>query len=174
VYDPVLAKQKLAEGGYPNGFPIKIEILDQKGGPASVMTAIADYWDAIGIQVTRDLTGDEAFSPNIDNRTTKGVAWEQIRGYAEPAVNLISTYPTRPDAKFIDPLWTAAYDKMQLEPDQAKRNQIAVDLCTATQKDMRAIPLFTNDQPWAVSAKVGNWSPIPHFDQANSFDTVTP
>jgi peptide/nickel transport system substrate-binding protein len=174
AYDPELAKQKLAEGGYPDGFPIKMEIFDQKGGPASVATAVADYWTAIGVDVTHDLTSDEAFGPNIDNRETDGVAWEQIRGYAEPAVNIISVQPSREDAKFIDPLWTEAFDKMTLEPDQGKRFEMARELCTQTQKDFRALPLFTNDQPWASGPKVGTWEPIPHFDQGNSYDTVRP
>lgn len=172
-YDPELAKQKLAEGGYPNGFPISMQIFDQKGGPKSVVVAVSDYWTAIGVQVTQVQTSDEAFGPNIDNRTTAGVAWEQIRGYAEPAVNIISVHESREDAKFIDPLWTETYDKMQLEPDYDKRMQMARDLCTQTQKDFRALPLFTNDQPWAVGPDVGNWSPIPHFDQGNSWETVT-
>jgi len=173
AYDPELAKQKLAEGGYPDGFDIEMEIFDQKGGPKSVTEAVSDYWSEIGINVKRNPTSDEAFGPRIDNRDTAGIAWEQIRGYAEPAVNLISVHQSRPDAKFVDPLWTETYDKMQLEPDMAVRMQMARDLCTQSQKDFRALPLFTNDQPWVVGPDVGDWTPIPHFDQGNSWETVT-
>ena len=120
AYDPELAKQKLAEGGYPDGFPIEMIIFDQKGGPKSVVEAVSDYWSEIGVDVTRNPTSDEAFGPRIDNRETAGVAWEQIRGYAEPAVNLISVHKDRPDAKFVDPLWTDTYDAMQVEPDMAR------------------------------------------------------
>jgi peptide/nickel transport system substrate-binding protein len=53
-YDPVLAKQILAEEGYPNGFELKFANTALPGTQfmVDIGTAIADMWTKIGVKVT--------------------------------------------------------------------------------------------------------------------------
>ena len=50
-YDPVRARELLAEAGYPNGFSFRIPVFSLSGAPElpDLMAAMAGYWREIGI-----------------------------------------------------------------------------------------------------------------------------
>jgi peptide/nickel transport system substrate-binding protein len=49
-YDPAAAKKLLAEAGYPNGFPIKVQAPRRYISSAEVAQAIVQQWGAIGVK----------------------------------------------------------------------------------------------------------------------------
>ena len=54
-YDPVWAKELLAEAGYPNGFPLTMWVLERADVPeaqAMVEVIATDYWAKLGLDVT--------------------------------------------------------------------------------------------------------------------------
>lgn len=52
-FDAVKAKELLAEAGYPNGFPLTLEVMvDRTPGDAAVFQTVADQLGAIGVKVT--------------------------------------------------------------------------------------------------------------------------
>jgi ABC-type transport system substrate-binding protein len=175
AFDLELAKQKLAEGGYQNGFPIEIQIYDQKVGTAGPGEAVAGMWEDLGLQVTRNVTDENAWGPTMDAQETAGKAWVDVRGwFPEVGFSLVTVHPSREDAKFLDPVWTAAYDAMASEPDKAARDTLGRELCAGDQTEVRAIPLFTMGMPYALGPEVGSWSPISQLDHISGLETVTP
>jgi ABC-type transport system substrate-binding protein len=175
AFDLALAKQKLVEGGYPNGFPIIFPIYDQKFGTAIVGEAIAGMWEDLGLQVTRQVTDENAFGPKLDARDTDGHVFIYVGGwYPETAIRLNLLQPVREDALFVDPVSTETFQKLNAEPDKAKRYALARELASHFITEMRAIPLFTMGIPYVVGPRVANWTPVPSWDQISGLETATP
>jgi peptide/nickel transport system substrate-binding protein len=175
VFDPELAKTKLAEGGFPDGFKLKIPLFDQKVGTADIGEAIAGMFEDIGLEVERVPTTEDAFGPFIDGRNTKGYAWIHDRGfYPDPAQSIFTAYPDKEDAKFLDPVITQLYDDLSSEADLDKRYEIARQMIQHLLDETRVIPLFVHGTPYVAGPRVGGWTPIPGLDQINSLDTITP
>jgi ABC-type transport system substrate-binding protein len=175
AYDPELAKQKLAEGGYPNGFDFQFPLYDQSGlATAAVGQVIADQWEAIGLRPERRNVEEDAYmGPKVDNRETAGLAYIFASGwYPEVAIRLNTLLPERTDAKYIVDYITDTERALNAEPDLAKRYQLAREMGTKMIEDIPALPLFTMNGPYVVGPDVVEWTPMPSWDQISRLFTA--
>lgn len=176
AFDLELAKQKLAEGGYPDGFPVKMPIFADDINTDAIGEAIAGMWEDLGLQVTRDPTEKDLIDPIQANRQTAGMAYVLIAGYtAEPAMALSNYVSSRPDDPklFLEAI-DKGYDALSVEPDVDKRFATARDVIAQMRDLYQPLTLFTVNMPFVLGPKVGSWSPLPGLNSINSLETATP
>jgi peptide/nickel transport system substrate-binding protein len=176
AHDLELAKQKLAEGGYPNGFPVTMFMYDDYIDLPAVGEAVAGMWEEIGIKVTRRPGDEGILEERLDNRDSDGLAWVKVSGLkGEPATQLVNY---RSDAErsngFYHPAIDKGYRSMIVEPDREKRYEMAREVIAALRDDMTAIPIATVDLPFVVGPRIGTWTPIPGLDEMTGLETVRP
>ena len=92
-YDPDMARQLLAEAGYPDGFEIPMA-LTNRPFPATIETAaaVATMWEDIGIRTTQVRQPMSAFRPNFVERSWKGVNSHGNIVSSEPLLSRTQTY----------------------------------------------------------------------------------
>jgi peptide/nickel transport system substrate-binding protein len=175
-YDVDRAKQKLAEGGYPDGFEITLFMYPDYIDLPAIGEAIAGMWEEIGITVKRTPGEEGTLDAKLDKSDTDGWAWVKIAGLkADPSTQLNGYQSSREDDhKFFHPSIDENYSKMIVEPDVDKRFQMARDVIASLRDDYITLTLFTADLPFIVGPEVGDWEPIPGLDEMTGLETVTP
>jgi peptide/nickel transport system substrate-binding protein len=175
AYDVELAKQKLAEGGYPDGFPITLFMYPDYVDLPGIGEAVAGMWEEIGIQVTREPGEEEVLEARLDATDTDGIAFVKVAGLkGEPAsqiVNYLSANPT--SHHFFHPSIDDGYERLVNEPDEKSRYGIAREILAALKDDYIVLSMYTVDLPFAIGPRVADWSPIPGLDEASGLETVT-
>ena len=183
-YDPELARQKLAEGGYPDGFPVTMKLFTQLGTRTIEMgEAVAGFWEAIGITVTRERTDQTQMRPHFQasndpegNSQTDGWAWFFCSPH-QPSPELALGNAWRPEGnnkQAFSPAISEAYPRMLAEPNDDVRYEMAREVIQALRDDVHPINVLVFHQAWGISDKVGEWHPLPGLDRLNSLETVTP
>jgi peptide/nickel transport system substrate-binding protein len=176
AYDLDLAKKKLAEGGYPDGFPVKMPIFADDINTDAVGEAIAGMWEELGLQVTREPTEKDLIDPIQQERKTAGMAYVLIAGYtAEPAMALANYISSRPDdAKLFLEAIDKGYDALSVEPDADKRFAEARKVIGEMRDLYQPLSLFTVNMPFVVGPKVASWDPLPGLNSINGLETAKP
>lgn len=178
AYDPDLARERLAEGGYPDGFEIEMFQYPDDIDLVGVGTAVSGMWEEIGVTVSLR-QADEAVLDEMVNSVppaTDGVAWVKIaKTRPEPADSITGYTSSRDDDyKFTHPELDEAYTAMAVEPDPDARMAIARDLIETLRDDTIVITLFNANIPYVVGAKIGSWSPGYGNADFNSLYTAQP
>lgn len=177
AFDPDKAKAKLAEGGYPDGFPIDQWIYEDLPGTTDAGEAIAGMWEDIGIKVNRQpveyrLVVREA----MRNQTTQGHAWLRISSnYPETVHSVLVGHTSNSTTQaYNSPITDEYYAKMAAEPDKAKREALALEMMGKMIDDWTMLPMFTLDSTWGSSAKVGTWSPVAGYPRPTNVEGIRP
>lgn len=171
------AKQKLAEGGYPDGFPVTI--FEYPGGEVdtkSVDQAIAGMWKDLGLDVTEHVAEEDLLDERLDKADTAGLAWVKYAGWAaEPAETLVrySVNKAR-DYKLLIPAIEDGYKATSTELDPAKRWQIARDVITKMRDDYSMLTLYDVDMLFVAGPTIGGWDPIPGLNAFTRPETLKP
>ena len=86
-YDAEMAKQLLAEAGYPDGFSITLTPAI-RGAPAEVETceAVAQYWEAVGIDVNLQRLPYATIRPELITRKYQGATCHSVGQRLTPAI----------------------------------------------------------------------------------------
>jgi peptide/nickel transport system substrate-binding protein len=158
AYDPVKAKQLLADAGYPNGF--KTNLVYETGGDQSdLVQVIQSYWAAVGISC--DLNGKDS-AAWTDYVRTKGLADQIVMraggslalGYEPSRMCLRFQKGYSTDyAKIDDPTFNAAQAAFAAAPDLAAQHAVVQNLNELVAKQHFVISLvessvFSMYQPW--------------------------
>ncbi len=152
-FNPTLAKQMLAEAGYPDGF--KMEIATESYF-APVTEMVAGLWtDDLGLEVEMIIHEDVAFEAvreqklHKDAILTDGSAGLEI----ESLKILYTTGGSRNYGNYSNPDYDALFDLMAIETDAAKRAAMGEELFVMALDDCSAIGIVSADQyhywwPW--------------------------
>lgn len=176
VYDLDQARQRLADGGYPDGFPITLPIWDGAMPTAVIAEAVAGMWEELGLQVTRVPHEQSTLEELQETRQTAGLAYVYhgpTRG-PEPAPMLIFITTDRPDGKWLDPVVEDYYRQLGSIDNLTDRLALAVEVANYMIDNQLQIPLFYAPVMYGIGPKVGEWELIPGLNLPNGFDTVTP
>ena len=177
VYDPNLAKQKLAEGGYPDGFAFSQWIYLDVPGSVDAGEAVAGMWENIGLTVKREVVEYRpVVRPTLMDQSTAGHAFMYFQSNYAECVQSIATANTK-DARFqaySNPAIDKAYDLMSVEGDKSVREAECRDMMSTLMADWVGVPLFTVDSPWAASQKVGSWPAVAGYELPTNIEYITP
>ena len=177
VYDPALAKQKLAEGGFPNGFDVEFMLFDADVDTTGVGEAVCGMWEEIGIKVKRTPIEEEVNDEYLKTYNSAGHAWLHIQANnTDPTPQMQSYYPdpTFGDYKWFDPATTTAFEELQTQTDKTKRLEVATGAIGQLRDDIVPISMFSVDLPYAVSADIAAWNPIPILNTISRLEDVEP
>ncbi len=176
-YNLDAAKAKLAEGGYPDGFPVTIQIYENRpgNGQADVGEAVAGYLEALGLTITRQLITDEQSDEYLDTPKTQGIVYVRFDPYMDESFQTLNNYwPEGRHRVQYDPVMTDAWHALQQEPDVAKRAEITRSV-TQHLIDVSAMGgLFTSNWTVAVSPKVGTWVSTTGEGSVHNIESITP
>ena len=125
-YDSQLARQLLAEAGYPNGFDAGMISVDMAN--ASFAEAVAGYWGAVGIRATLRPQERAAFFKEYGEKRFKHIIQSTSAAQGNAATRLdafvagagLFTYGTYPDIEGL-------IREQATELDRAKREAILQD-----------------------------------------------
>lgn len=124
-YDPEKAKALLAEAGYPNGFSLTV-LTTSVNQFDTFVSAVADYWDKVGVDVKQDVRDFSTFFTGITTKDYPAV-FQPLR--AVPAYAALNTYfgPNSRNNPFgsSDPQFAASMDKAATGDEAALREASA-------------------------------------------------
>jgi peptide/nickel transport system substrate-binding protein len=169
------AKAKLAEGGYPNGFPVTVFLYPDDVDTVGVGQAIAGMWEDLGLQVKQKASDEDTLDPLLNEKKTKGFVFVKQAGW-DPipiALDQYTSKRTDGDYKLFHPALDEGLEKYQSAADREQKMAYVREMLTKLRDDMAMIPLYQVDLPVLVGQRVGDWKPVPGDKEPNSLNTVT-
>jgi len=163
-YDPEMAKQLLAEGGYPDGFEIPFYSFNTSGRPYQIDLgeAVAGYWEDIGIKVNRTIT---EYRPTVrtkfEHRTTDGALLFTTSFRDEPLLYMRVLFtPKGSVAYFHHPFISEMVDKLSNESRLERRMEMSREVGDWLLETQLILPTWTVNSVFALSDQIGEWPTI--------------
>ncbi len=176
-YDPELAKKKLAEGGYPDGFEVGMPLFGDDFDTEAMGEMIADMWEAIGLKVNRMPMEGDTLESKENSFETQGLAWVGTVSMApEPARPLYSYTTKKPDEGSLKQFHKSiddAYAQLTAQPVEAERRRITREMITVLRDEYIYLTLMAGDMLFMAGPRFGEWKPTPTVNTVNSLETIT-
>lgn len=166
AYDPELAKQLLAEAGYPDGFYLRIDARNDSDVNADqVSQAIASYLEKVGIQAEVNLLPRASFYEKTSAENLQSsffmAGWGDSSGEGMVIFNdMLYTYDGKPGmgegnrGHYSNAEVDALLDQASVEPDQAKRAALVEQVDQIARDEAAYIPLFFKENIFGVRAGI--------------------
>ena len=164
VYEsnPELARQMLADAGYPDGFSVTLTPAI-RGAPAEVEAceAVAQYWEDIGIDVKLQNIPYATIRPELITRKYQGVTCHTVGVRLSPIIGasnyvVKSTFSYGSHHPWIEEHVSAA----TVEVDPVKIQQAEREIYDWIFDNSFAASLYTHDGIWPVGPRLDpDWSP---------------
>lgn len=166
AYDPELAKQLLAEAGYPDGFYLRIDARsDSDVNADQVSQAIASYLEKVGIKAEVNLLPRASFYEKIDAENLQSSffmsGWGDGSGEGMVIFNdMLYTYDGKAGmgegnrGHYSNAEVDALLDQASVETDQAKRAALVEQVDQIARDEAAYIPLFFKENIFGVRAGI--------------------
>ena len=152
-YDPVKAKQLLAEAGYPNGFDAGV--LYPYPPYFSMGETVAGYFAAVGIRTKLVTMERAAFQSSWVNKKLNGVCVCVLAPYGNAATRLAELVTSDGTfARGADPDVEALYKQQAREPDRSRRSAILHQIQQIIHDRVRFGPIWEYIWPSGIGPRV--------------------
>lgn len=165
-YDPVKAKQILADEGYPDGFGGVEITIPPYSAQTEVATMIVAYWADIGVEATMKVMQEAALAalaPGVRDCTTVGIKTSLV------LASLKNLYIMPNNAFYDNPEFTELYLKAESSRDEAEQNLLLKEPTIMALDSVAYIPIWNSDTrvsmwwPWLKNFygefAIGSWQP---------------
>lgn len=178
-YDPAKARQLLAEAGYPNGFPLRIDSTNNRYvNDEEICLSVAQMLNKVGIQATcrarsKQVVFKEIYDPKI--LCCSMFIFSFVTPTADMAGNLEGNFHT-PTLKsghgayngtpetpmYSNPQADKLIEAAALETDEAKRLKLLQAASETIMADHPIVPLHYQSDLYGMSRRV-DWTPRPDY-----------
>ena len=169
-YNPELAKQMLAEAGYPDGFTITLTPAI-RGAPAEVETcqSLAQYWETIGISVRIQNIPYATIRPELITRKYQGITCLTVGVRLTPLIGA-SNYPITSTYSYgtHHPIIDEIFGRAATQTDPLKIQAGELEFYNWMWDNAMASSIYVHDGVWPIGARLD-----PDFDPSDYSDVRT-
>lgn len=177
-YDPDMARELLADAGYPDGFNITLKtFVTTPGAELPLMAeAVALYWNDVGIRTTIEPVDWPAMRSDwTEGRATDFVWTHRGFPFANPANGLEAGFVSASlFASYASDELDAMIDSYVKEQDLALRETKLTEIGQYLRDQAAAVFIALANEPYGVGSKVANWpintAYVWNFDQVETAD----
>ena len=155
-FDPDLARQMLADAGYPNGFSVTLTPAI-RGAPAEVEAceAVAQYWEDIGIEVRLQSVPYATIRPELITRKYQGVTCHTVGVRLNPIIGasnyvIKSTFSYGTHHPWMEEHVSAAL--VEVDPVETERK--VREVYDWIWDNSTSSSIYTHDGIWPVGARL--------------------
>jgi len=162
-YDPELAKQLLAEAGYPNGFDAKLPWpTGWSPGISEMVQAVASYWSAVGVNVELEEEGRGPWVEDLLALNWDMVVFENEVEFGDADGDLARIYrSTSKRLGYANLELDALFDKAKSSTDQTERADLYAQACAMMWEDAPGVFMANSPTIYAYRSGVQNFDASP-------------
>jgi peptide/nickel transport system substrate-binding protein len=161
-YDPDLARQLLAEAGYPDGISVTMDFnRDSSLGMDEFPEAIAISLREVGVDVTLNVIEDNIHTDNMRNRETNQLYFRTNASYFDPGLTFDVWRLDHPGnaSQFDDPEFLELRERLYTEGTPEERLQWSWEAQEIFMEGAPAIFLWKEPDIYALNERVQNFNP---------------
>jgi peptide/nickel transport system substrate-binding protein len=159
-YDPAAARAALQDAGYPNGFSVQLDCVNVTFR-AAVCQAITAMLAQVGIRATFQPAPAALFFPKLTQATSSffEFGWSPTTDPWSMLNSIVRTYDGSGAGQFnggrySNPKLDALVDAIRVEPDLARRRQLAGDALRLMSDDLPLLPLYRRKINWVMRPNI--------------------
>ena len=166
-FNPTLAKEMLADAGFPDGFSITLTP-SIRGAPAEVEAceAVAQYWEDIGISVKVQSVPYATIRPELITRKYQGVTCHTVGVRLNPIIGA-SNYVIKSTFSYgtHHPWMEEHISSALVEVDPAETERKVREVYEWIWDNSTSASLYTHDGIWPVGARLdSDWQPTDYSE----------
>jgi peptide/nickel transport system substrate-binding protein len=159
-YDPALARRRLAEAGYPDGFAVTLDCVNV-AWRENVCQAMAAMLTQVGIRTRLRSSTPTVFFPKLSQGQGSFMEFGWTPGM-DPYLSLNgllrshdpSGLGTFNAGRYSNPRLDALIDQIRVEPDATRRRALVATVLRLVHEELPLVPLYRRTLSWALAKKV--------------------
>jgi len=159
-YDPALARQRLAEAGYPDGFSVTLDCVNV-AWRENVCQAMAAMLTQVGIRTRLRTSVSTVFFPKLSQGQGSFMEFGWTPGM-DPYLSLNALLRSHDPSglgsfnagRYSNPRLDALIDQIRVETDPTRRRALVTTVLRLVHEELPLVPLYRRTLTWALAKNV--------------------